>query len=1482
MESELQSLKSSTTTSDSETNRLQTRVLNLESSQRDTVALLEKKSSACDELANELSVKHQKTVELRREVSTLEQQLGTSNSSLTSNKLREQEVRQEVEALQRHNEWLDQELKAKSADYSKFRKEKSARISELQQRNEDDAATIESLQRTEKILRTGLQEANAKLEDYSTQMHSLRDDNARNVENLKTEIETGNRLADLLKESLNTERQRHQDLSVQLDEVKQSAADEIGRINAEVEKEHQEREAAECRVVELEVQVERFEADARLLSGNAESVATPRSRPNLGRLNSPHLASSRPMSPSSTGLRGGINYTQLITDYHVAKNDLDNERRRNEKLSSTIDDMIRDMELRQPEITELQADHKRLESDVLEMSTLVDKIGKERDQAKKDGRKWERQVAGLTREGDVLRQQLRDLSSQIKILLMEVNSQMEGSEGFTQEERSRLEALAQGDLDGELSGGATDTDRFISQNLTTFRNMVELQEQNQKLLRVTRELGEKMEGEEAKSAKAQASQNEEDLNELRQSYERSQDEIKILMTQSQSYIKERDMFRRMLSHRGQLPAGADLASLFGESVNGSQPPATPTQNGISSNFTQSPASKDVAEFTKALKELQSQYDEYRQDAASNRSELREQTEALTKQNSELRTEVSKRSSEATLAVDRYEMLNGNYTMLKNENEELRKRAQSTSEKFSKQEIRTYQISEDLIETKGLMESLRNDNANLKAEKEFWKGVEKRLNEEKTNLLADRDKLNVLNANLQNLSNEREHAESETRRRLQSQVDVLEGELQTARRKLSEEVEEAKRAALRREYDSQQSVSRIEGLLTNLGSVREELVAAKTARDHLQARADELAVELRGAQERLSVLQPSTAPQAGDGQNGEQPTTESSISREQELSLEISDLKRDLEGTQKKLADGKALVEQYKAISQSSEEELQSMNETHDQYRAETDSAIEEKSAKIRDLEANVETLQSEVSSINAELLAAQTQIAEHTRQTEEQKSIHQAETARLNDAIESAQTAAHYHQEDLKKQAEIAQQAQQSYDNELVKHAEAAQNAQKYRSEVNGLKLEVVELRTSSETAQATISENEESWNEAKERYEREIAEIRGRKDDLAAQNRTLHDQLEKINTQIVELRKKRISIDSEGEGPVATSEGDGGTDNLQELIKYLRQEKDIIEAQFLRSSQESKRLRQQLDHTQHELDEVKLKLVQEQRGKENSERQVLNHNKLMDTLGELNLYRESNSTLRLEKTQVQTTLDERTRAVDDLQSQVQPLKAKIRELEDSQEMQEGELRMAKEAKDRFEKRYLDVLNRSNAVDPADLENAQQKITDLEAEKSELLETQNTLQEQVDDIPNKIKEELGQADKRFSELRSRLVEQSKNKAREQAGKIREKDAALQEALREKQDLDSQLVALKADFERATAAKNEATAALDQRPPPTETNEPASNAAELTNLREQLDAATANVESEKSKAREIQRKFSIAVSRASDLETEIVSPELCMY
>ncbi|MCJ1405513.1 hypothetical protein MMC11_008741 [Xylographa trunciseda] len=1487
LESELQALRSSTITSTSEISVLKTRIESLESSNRDTLSLLESKSTAYNDLTTELSAKHQKTVELRQEISALEITVRSINAASSTAKFREQSLQSEIDSLKRSNEWLEQELKTKSAEHTKFRKDKNTRIAELQRQIEDATTTVDTLQRSENTLKQRLEEVNSKADNFLGQIQQLQEDATRAEESFRTELETSNRLSELLRKSLDTERERQSDLSAQLDRAKDDASAEIGRINAEIETEHEDRLAAERRIAELEIQVERLEADRGAPETIISRPGTPIHRVNGHSISTPGRGDSpsRAFSPNLSRMRGGLSMTQMITDYHNAKAEVEAEKRRNEKLSATIDDMIQEMESRQPEVAELQADHDRLEADVLEMSSLVDSIGTERDQARKDARNWEGQVIGLMRESDVLRQQLRDLSSQVKVLLMEVHRQNQGLENFTPEERVRLEQLARGDLNDEMSEDVTATHRFISQHLTTFRSVAEMQEQNTKLLRITHELGDKLEGEEAQKEKSQASVNQEELESLRQKYERCRDEIKSLMTQSQSYIRERDMFRRMLAHRGQMPQGSDMASFFGESVDGGIPPATPSRINPMNSIENSPLSKDMADYAKLLKEMQSHFDNYRQETSSDRRVLKEQVDGLSKQNSELKSEVSRKNNEVTLSHERYGMLQANYNMLKGENGELQRRSQTLSDRAAKQDLRTQQVAEDLVEARGILESLRNEVANLKAEKDFWKSIEKRLTDDNQSLLADRDRLNTLNTDLQNLVNEREQSDRDSRRRIEAQLESMESELQATRRKLSDEIEDSKRAGLRREVDHKQNQSRIDDLVTSLGLAREELREAKTARDRLQARVDEISVDLRNAEERLTVLQQSSGNFNSATQSGSLDST--ALAREQELAVHVSELKRDLEHTQRELANTKAQVDQYKTISQSAEEELQSMNETQDQYRQEMDSIIQTRESKIRELEQEVKDSHAQLQNIRHELDSLRSESVDGVQRAEEQKTALEAEIIRLKDMNERNESAAHYYQQDLKDQAEIARQAQQNYENELVKHAEAAKVVQTLRADYNQIRLEIVELKTETESARKTLSQSEESWADAKDRYERELTELKARRDDVNVQNKLLHQQLETVSSQIANLQQKRASDmdDSEESTELTLS----STDNMQELISYLRREKEIVDVQWELSSQETKRLRQQLEHTQSQLDDARVKLNQQRRAEENSERNALNHNKLMETINELNLNRESNVALRLEKNQAQASLIEKLAIIEDLRAQIQPLQARIRELEDGKEAQEEELRMTREARERFEQRYQDILHRTDAIDPAEVETLKEQVTALQVERDELLASKQTLQEQVNGIPEQIKQSQDEINERVKESRQKLIEQSKAKAREQSTRIREKDAALQGVAQEKEDLAQRLQAIEHELEAAKSARDEAVAAqkaaaLDVPKPDqlgdsedgqvNEGETSSTNAADVHALQEQLKEATSKADLEAAKATQLQSELVAAQLKVTELQSQI--------
>lgn len=1408
MESELQHLKSSTSTSGDQVETLQSRISSLEASNRDTVALLESKSTANDKLAEELSAQHQKIIALRKEVSQLEEKNQAAENASISAKFREQRLQQEVELLRRNNDWHESELKTKSVEHTKFRKEKNARISELQRLNEDANSTIEAAKRTEATLRSRLDEVNQKAEDAYVRIQQLEEAATQVGESHRAEVNTTQRLADLQKQSADSARARLQEVQNQLDSMQESAANEISVLQSEMETERSERETAEQRIQELEMLVEKLEASGP--PPNAQSrgpTSTPGRKSNgMGLFSTPKRAGSPAVgTPGGTSIRGGLTYTQIFSENAQLRSDLDTEKRRNERLSSTLDEMIRDLETKQPEIDELRVDHERLANELVAYSAMLEEATDERDAAKNEARRWEGQIEGFHRESEILRQQLRDLSRQISVLLMVAQARDQGLEALSEAQQAQLDSLIRGG--GDASGlDESATAQFISQHLVIFKNASELQQQNMKQLRMLRKLGEQMEGDEAKAKRDQQEKDQRELEGLRERVATYEHEVASLNTRMQAFMRERDSYRRMALSREHATADSDMASNFGQSINGGAASSPP---GGESQSIESPGAKQLADYAKFVKELQSHFDAYKEESATTQATLKQQLDQVTKEKSELQGQNARNSSQLALAQERYNLLQSNLNGLQNENAELQKRYQAFTETAAKQDLKTQQAAEELVEAKALADSLRNETSNLKAERELWKRIEARMTEDNQSLMDERSRLNKMITDLQNLQNERELTDSENRRRLQSRVDSLESELSQTKRKLDSEVEDSKKATLRREYESDQNRTRIDDLLKSLSSVKEQLVAAQTQRDQLQARVDEMKVELRSAEERATALQPRPTPRAGAPSSTDATeASEGALSREQELGVEISELRRDLEIARNELESAKAQTEQYRQISQAAEEELNSLNETNDQYREEMDRVVAEKDKIISDLEQRVNDISSELETSNNELSSLRTSQEEVSSKFNEQKSILESEVARLKDESERYAEKAKAHQADLKVQAEIAQDAQNNYENELVKHAEAAKQLQQVRSEYNQLKTERAQIKAEAEGAKATLLQSEDSWSDARARYEQEMADLRARREDVANQNKLLHQQLESVSIQIASLKQSRTSNGTDGEAGSPAP----GSDSSQEIIRYLRQEKEIVDVQYELSIQEANRLKQQLLKAQNQLEETRERLNQERQAHSDKAQSVLGESELTRRINELNLFRESNATLRNENSRYQAQLATKTQEAEDLLAQIQPLQTKLREVENDLETKEAEYKLLQEDRDRWQKRTQDILQKYDRVDPQELEDLRTSIANLEKERDVLLAEKKPLQEQIDGIPAQLEQARAESKKPLEDKIERMINQFKERSRMLSSQIKEKDAAIKQAQEENQTIQSErdqatqgLAQAKEELERANAS-----------------------------------------------------------------------------
>ena len=100
------------------------RIETLETSHKDSLALLEKKTSDISRNEEEYKQLQTKYIEARREISNTENALQEAQGQVSTLTYKEQSLQQEVEFLRKDNDRVVSELNTKASDFSTYRKEK--------------------------------------------------------------------------------------------------------------------------------------------------------------------------------------------------------------------------------------------------------------------------------------------------------------------------------------------------------------------------------------------------------------------------------------------------------------------------------------------------------------------------------------------------------------------------------------------------------------------------------------------------------------------------------------------------------------------------------------------------------------------------------------------------------------------------------------------------------------------------------------------------------------------------------------------------------------------------------------------------------------------------------------------------------------------------------------------------------------------------------------------------------------------------------------------------------------------------------------------------------------------------------------------------------------------------------------------------------------------------------------------------------------
>ncbi|RVD80964.1 uncharacterized protein DFL_008847 [Arthrobotrys flagrans] len=1465
LEADLSHLRTSTSSSTEETRTLKARITTLESEKRETLEAYTRKLNEIEDLQGEYSRQKTKILELRREIGTIESRAQQAESAQTAAKFREQTIKQELEIVRKNTEWLENELSIKQNEHSKYRKERSAQLSQLERKLEDAQSKSHMAEQKANSLTKRYEEVCHKVEESQLKIKALTEDLASREDDFRTEISNAKRLADLWENSTKSARERIKQLEDLREHQQSQMAEEVGRVQALNEALKEEQGVLHKKIQELEVQIERLETDLGLYaSGAIQPIAQSPAASRRGRnAMTPVRGTGTPerhlVSPAAHAIvmsqKSGMSLTEVYTDYSAVKRELEAANNRNQRLQESFDELIHELEDKGPEFENQKAELDRAAEEIVILSELLQEANHNNERGTKELKSLKKQLKEDTKQIESLKQQIRDSGSQIQFLLAEVQHLSQGMGPMSAADQARFRKMAVQNISMGLP--QTDTDRLISERLVVFANIKELQEQNSELLRAARAVGKQLEDHEEQMRMEAEGAKTRELQEMQQTLEGMRDEIRNLEKRAETFVRERDMFRRMLQHRNQLPAEMQ---------------ADNETNAMRQSTRTEPETTDKTDYGQLLRELQQSFDQYKMEASTDQKTLREQATAVQNEKNELQIQVTRASGQLELAASRYEMLNGNLEMMNSENRELRKRNQELSDLHAKLDLRSQQIEQELVENRSILDSVRNDNVKLKAEKDLWKNIEERLSKDNDNLVSERAQLKSTISSLQAMQTEKEQLEIESKRRLTTQLGRLEGELESTKKRLADEVEETRKLQLRRDTEATAAQKKIDEVNAALASAREGMVAAKTTQDHLQSRVDELQISLKAAEEKISVLQP---------QNNLN-TEEEALSREQDLQIEMSELTRNLELARADLESARADVEKYKEISQSSEDALESINASHETYVQDTEQQLEEKSSKIQDLEQRVQEITAELQASNEELSNLRQEQAESVRIKDDQLKLQESEIASLKEEVKSQVVTSKRHQDDLKRQAQIAQEAQQSYEQELMKHAQAADALQKIRTEYTNLKMQVHAFKTEAETAKSMLESSTTSWETQKETYEKEIKDVRGRCDDLIKQNKLVHDQFEVVSQQIADLQKDRER--AIGELAIATS--DQSLEELREVITYLRREKEIVDVQLELQTQEAKRLKVQLDHTRKQLDEVRVTLSEERARETEAMRLATQNEEIKQKMGELTVIRESNVTLRAERDKFAGMVEQLRKEAADLRAKMEPLEEKITMLEGDVEVKDGQMKLLQEDNERWKARTNQILQKYDRIDPAELEALKDQLKSVQEELQEtqakLAASETQLRASGTEIQTKSAEAadlLAKEGVKWKARLDKLVAETKEKLAARRQLIEEQKREITEL---KQTLEQTQAAATSSSANSEEALNHARAALE-----TEKNalqqqfqtQQTQQAGEIQRLTKELADCNARLEEARNQASALEAQLAAArAAQPPSADTPAISTE----